>query len=1024
MPAQKSDSDQESKETPEKDEAEKQQEVQQHEVEQQDVQQQDVQQQHPCSASTHSDPFIMQGVGAARALCLAPDGQLYAGAFDGSVTAICNPKPQSQTKLEKRETILKVPDRIFTVCMASCSLSAPSSLPSSQAGKGAETSPKLQPTKVLITGVADGAIYLSTIKPEAEPEPYAAPGAAPESEPESEPEPAAADRTAGAGARAADAATLQGNARNDACSPSSTRRCNRLVGHGTAAVRAIAIATSRKIFATAGVSGLLQWWQLPGGEPISGCKGHARDINDVVFSPSESWLASASSDGTVKIWEVASKEDGKGEGKGEEGSRGKKGRTGSAVPAAKPQAIFTGHRAIVVAVIAPNDSTVVSGGCDKCIRVWNKDTLVVSHVLRGHEANITSLAMPASTTAPTAPTTVFASGSMDKTVRVWSLPDGRNLSVLRAHTNFVYTIAFAPDGTTLASAGEGGNIRYWSVPEGSPLHTTNAAHGGNPIRALAAGSDGIILSGGFDNKLQAWDTASKKCIRSVENAHGGRLFAIAASSTGSGAAEETAVRDRQRTIVVSGAADGSVRMWDCLAGLFKDEDTDNGRGKAKGKDIDIDIEKDQTNVNEAAAAAAAAAAAEGPVGAAAAAAGTAAEESEEADEGQTPQRCVTTCQLSPVKNIVGHGPAAVRAVAVATKSNLFATAGVAGLLLWWQLPGGEPVGSCSGHSCDINGLVISPSESWLASAGSDGTVKIWGVPKPGMVPEYKPRAILRGHEAIVVAVIAPDDETVVSGSCDRSIRVWNQEEATVLRTMRGHEANVTSLAMLSDNVVLASGSMDKTVRLWDYEEGAALCVLEGHSSFVYNVIITTSAIFSAGEDGVFVWPADYVAALQLDHAEAMRAKREAQLREEEAERQRAVELAQRLKAEQEEAKQKIAKYQRRQSKLKEKKGDFKWTFPDAQSAEMSEVGIVAPTGPHASGAAASSGSGSDGGAGGNRTIVAMGGATATTAGKKMSVLQKLRLAVPGSSRRHANQPKPPTVRGITIINTAFDESIY
>ena len=81
---------------------------------------------------------------------------------------------------------------------------------------------------------------------------------------------------------------------------------------------------------------------------------------------------------------------------------------------------------------------------------------------------------------------------------------------------------------------------------------------------------------------------------------------------------------------------------------------------------------------------------------------------------------------------------------------------------------------------------------------------MWEVPKPGTAPEYNARAVLKGHDAIVVVVIVPDDDTVVSGSCDRTIRVWSQEHASVLRVMRGHAANVTSLAMAADNVVLAT----------------------------------------------------------------------------------------------------------------------------------------------------------------------------------------------------------------------------
>lgn len=580
---------------------------------------QEEQQQQEQGNHKPEDTFsVLQGIGAARALCQAPDGgRLYVGDFDGRVTAIGNPAEAEAEAESKRETILKVPARVFTVAVglhahaasrASSPLLPGASSTSTAVAADDHTTTTTSLAQTVISGVSDGSIYLSSAPKPATGQPA---------------------RKAGGGAAAYPA-------------PPLSRQITRLVGHGTAAVRAAAAAAKRKIFATAGVSGLLRWWHLPGGEPISGCVGHSDDINGLAFSPSQTWLATASSDSTVKIWEVGADS------------------VGAALPAAKPSAIFTGHQAIVVAVIAANDTTAVSAGCDKLIRVWNKDTLRVSLVLRGHEGNITSLAMSAAN--GTNSTAVLASGSMDRTVRLWSFPGGEALSVLRNHANFVYTLAFAADGATLTSAGEGGNIRYWSVPEGNLLHTTNAAHGGEPIRALSAGPEGIVLSGGFDRKLQAWDVGSKECIASAENAHNGRIFALAATC-----AATNPVGGGHNALLISGAADGSIRTWDCFGAVCNDDG-------------------DETDEQE--------------------------------------QQSLARCKLSAAKHIVGHGQAAVRAIAVASNSNLFATAGVSGLLLWWEWPRGEPVGSCSGHSCDINGLTFSPSEAWLASAGSDGTIKV------------------------------------------------------------------------------------------------------------------------------------------------------------------------------------------------------------------------------------------------------------------------------------------------------------
>ena len=82
--------------------------------------------------------------------------------------------------------------------------------------------------------------------------------------------------------------------------------------------------------------------------------------------------------------------------------------------------------------------------------------------LEGHKGTLASIAI-----SPDGK--LLASGSVDKTIRLWRLPDGHPLGTLKAHDFPVAAIAISPDGKLLASGDRGGSLRLWRLPDGKPL---------------------------------------------------------------------------------------------------------------------------------------------------------------------------------------------------------------------------------------------------------------------------------------------------------------------------------------------------------------------------------------------------------------------------------------------------------------------------------------------------------------------------------------------------------------------------
>jgi WD40 repeat protein/serine/threonine protein kinase len=135
-----------------------------------------------------------------------------------------------------------------------------------------------------------------------------------------------------------------------------------------------------------------------------------------------------------------------------------------------------------------------------------------------------------------------------------------------------------------------------------------------------------------------------------------------------------------------------------------------------------------------------------------------------------------------------------------------------------------------GHRGAVRAVTYGPDGRWLASAGEDGTVRLWEPPTGRLA-----RALLGHDHRIFCLAWSPDGKTLASGGEDRTVRLWDATSGRLLRTVPGHASVVHDVAWSPDSQILASGSWDATIRLWDAKTGHQLVKLEGHETGV-NVI--------------------------------------------------------------------------------------------------------------------------------------------------------------------------------------------
>jgi WD40 repeat protein len=176
-------------------------------------------------------------------------------------------------------------------------------------------------------------------------------------------------------------------------------------------------------------------------------------------------------------------------------------------------------------------------------------------------------------------------------------------------------------------------------------------------------------------------------------------------------------------------------------------------------------------------------------------------------------------------------------------------AGADGWTLETRLHRGEE----KGIRC-ISGLSCRPDGRALATAGADGTVRIWDAASGALL------RVLLGHDGALTSVAwsPKDPRLLASGSLDRTVRLWDPSSGTLITTLRGHDDGVRCLGFSPDGATLASGSSDFKLELWDVEARQGITKLSGHRNQVAYLAWAPSGetLASASTDGeVLIWAA-------------------------------------------------------------------------------------------------------------------------------------------------------------------------
>lgn len=194
----------------------------------------------------------------------------------------------------------------------------------------------------------------------------------------------------------------------------------------------------------------------------------------------------------------------------------------------------------------------------------------------------------------------------------------------------------------------------------------------------------------------------------------------------------------------------------------------------------------------------------------------------------------------------GHGGSMVANVAIDPTGTIAATAGHDGTARLWDLADGRELAALTGHTANVDAIAFI-DDTHLVTGSEDRSLRLWNL------DTRKTTAVLGPFEEGVVAVaLSPDGRELVSGGWDEAIHRWDSQTGQHLGTLTGHADGVVALAWL-DAQRLASGSRDDTIAIHRVDTGQRF-QLRGHDLGVEGVAATAEWVASASLDGtVRLW---------------------------------------------------------------------------------------------------------------------------------------------------------------------------
>ncbi|MDW8029965.1 MAG: hypothetical protein RMK94_16420, partial [Armatimonadota bacterium] len=398
---------------------------------------------------------------------------------------------------------------------------------------------------------------------------------------------------------------------------------------------------------------------------------------------------------------------------------------------------------------------------------------------------------------------ILASGSSDRTVKLWRVSDGSEIRTLSGHTGGVLSVSFSPDGQILASGSWDGTVKLWRVSDGSEIRTLSGHTGG--VLSVSLSPDGQFLaSGSWDGTVKLWRVSDGSEIMTLGHPH--YVNSVSFSPDGQ--------------ILASASWDGIIRLWRISDGSLIRTLTGHGNQEVNSVSFSPDGQFLASGSSD----------------------GTV--------------KLWRVSDGSEIRTLSGH-TGWVLSVSFSPDGQILASGDDWWTIKLWRVSDGSLIRTLMPEDVSllgaVNSISFSPDGQILASGtwGGQNPIKLWRVSDGSLI------RTLSSPDQTAYSVSFSVDGQVLASAHYETINLWRVSEGSLIATLRGHESYVYSVSFSPNGQFLASGGYDGTIKLWRVSDRSEIRTLAPDSGggMVLSVSFSPDGRFlaSSGGKGVILW---------------------------------------------------------------------------------------------------------------------------------------------------------------------------
>jgi WD40 repeat protein/serine/threonine protein kinase len=535
---------------------------------------------------------------------------------------------------------------------------------------------------------------------------------------------------------------------------------------------------------------------------------------------------------------------------------------------------FKGHEGPISSVCMSRDGLfALSGSADKTIKLWGSGTGQCLRTLTGHTDAVTSVYL-------TPDMKYTLSGGADAEFKIWDFSTGHCLHSFIGHTGPVTAVYVGRDGKNPLTGSADGSLKLWDVASGHYLRAFDGHKGGaNGVLTMPDGEH--VVSAGNDSAIRVWDVNTLRCVQ-IFRGHTGPVNSIGMNINGtrllSGSSDKNMILWDVKTTgvlrtflghidavlsvdlsadgryAVSASADKTVKLWDvstgrCLRTFEGHSESVTSVSMCQHMRYAISGSQDNTLMLW--------------------------ELNLKAEPYHAPMMlsrvlrsetafsamAVFGNELNQARAAIAGGDAvkAARHIRHARAQRGYDRA-IEAIDMWTELysrlpkksfTGGWEGVTLKGHEAPVTSACLSLDDKFVLSGSADKTLRLWDI-ESGQCMK-----VFQGHGAAVTSVcISPDAMYALSGSADGKVKYWDMSKGRTAKNFAGHEGPVNAVSISHDGVLIISAGEDMTVRCWEVESGKCVRVFEGHkaAALCARMGVDARSAVTGGADGVLkIW---------------------------------------------------------------------------------------------------------------------------------------------------------------------------